>query len=613
MVSAAVHVSASDTDAPLMHGASYSSPLPPLTAPPKQKRKKIVGWDAKITPDEIEQNIRSIQEIKRQGFPMVSRFFSFWGYPSVEKLFNWCDENSFPFVVMIQGCDYVHPRSMWNIEKYAEDPSSARIVRIGRSWANAIKGHPSVRGVILGNEVRPRIGRLESNPLFWNLIRADLKAQYKNNIGELNRNWSTQYTTFDEIGFPPPGSGGYHDLLQIARRHFIGYYDTLIRDGFKPVLRDSVFYCSKHSRPDPFTWRASKEISAASWDDIVAHFPLWVIKASADTTPLPLFNSELHLYHERYDYFGSGALSRYRYLTSALLGEYWTCNFGLVEWTGTKPEVAENHRQALNALQELQSSHQYFRALARAYQEADLNVLVTEENWYYKADERLQSTIRSKRRIISFAVNYEDTPFGEVYARMSVLGKPWRYYLENDLPYLAQGTLVIWSPALKLRTAQQLADLPGDVRLVFADAIAEKDPYGQPLPAPLIGKLRTRSEVRKMSDLQNAFEPSEIMHPDYQRVVNVSYPSWSGMRGGRYEFDVPYSQLEVRSAKTPEGHLTAIVNNTGEEARAVLPWADGGFTATDVISGESIAPEQARRERVFSPFEVKLYLLEAAR
>jgi len=574
------------------------------------KRKKITGWDARIAPERIRENIESLQEVNRQGFQMASRFFSIWGYPAVDKLLEWTDENDFPFVVMIQGCDYVSPRGMWNLERYAEDPSSARVVRLSKRWANAIKGHPSVRGVILGNEVRPRLGRHENSPLFWNVIRSDLKARYKTNIAELNRNWSTQYTTFDEIGFPPPGSGGYHDLLQIARRHFIGYYDTLIRDGFKPILGDSVFYCSKHSRPDPFTWRASREISAASWDDIVAYFPLWVIKASADTTSLPLFNSELHLYHERHDYYGSAALSRYRYLTSALLGEYWTCNFGLMGWEGKKPEVVSNHEQTLSALRDLQNSHKYFRALAKAYQEADLNVLVTEENWHYKADERLQRAIESKSRIISFVVNYEDNPFGEVYARMSVLGRPWRYCLENYLPDLRQGTLVIWSPALKLQTAQQLADLPGDVRLVFVDAIAEKDPYGRRLPAPLIGKLRTRSEVRRMSDLQNAFEPSEIMHSDYEKIVNVSYPSWSGMLGGRYEFGVPYSQLEARSAKTPEGHLVAIINNVDRNVSAAMPWADGGFTATDVISGESIAPEQANIERVFSPFEVKLYMLK---
>jgi hypothetical protein len=50
---------------------------------------------------------------------------------------------------------------------------------------------------------------------------------------------------------------------------------------------------------------------------MVANHPLWQLRVLADTDPRPTFNSEIHLYHDRFQYFPSEQRTRYRYLTDA--------------------------------------------------------------------------------------------------------------------------------------------------------------------------------------------------------------------------------------------------------------------------------------------------------
>ncbi len=622
-------------------------------------------------PPGVQEGVfEKMADIKRTGYQMGLAWFHVPGHPLATPIFDWADTHDLPLMVMLHyGWE---PRMVF--DQYAENPTLwlEKNTKRARLWAEKMQGHPSIRGVILGNETSPHIGTAKfisrwpapasdtvkklaaderhlgaeeesatksTNPktgvvpatgtpsAFWRIIiRKELADQYGNDIAALNRNWRTRFANFEEIDIPAADSGGWSDLRHIGRKHFAIIMDTLIRDGFKPILGNSVYYNSKHSRPDPFTWRACKEYTAAGWDDVEALFPLWAIKAAADTTPLPLFNSEFHLYHDTYNYRGSPEISRYRYLTSALLGEYWTASFQHGKWT--KPAVAANHAQTPAVLRDLEKSQRYFRALARAYQNADLNVLLTEENWFASAEStglygtggtgdfdptqlnynELRDLLRRKS-----GGNFTDgNPFAEVYARMAMTGNPWRYYMENDLTGLKDGTLVVWSPLLKPETARALAALPDEVRLIFVDAVPTLDIYRQPLPAGLLKTLTARGEIKKMNLLETAFKPSPIMRSEYQKFTQLRY--WKFKRPeGKVAYDVPCAQLEVRSAETPEGHLVAILNNTDKNLSAPMPWSNGNYLATDLLTGGELSASAARKEQTFGPFAVRLFRLNSVR
>lgn len=642
---------ASDLDVPLMHGAIFNI-------------GGELGWDRTHAPEILEANFEKMTEIREHGFHMAMPWFKVPGHSLATPIFEWADANKMPLMLMLhQGWE---PRMAF--DRYAEDPALwlENNVKRARRWAERIEGHSSVRGVILGNETIPHVGTplflsrwpnptatnltaterhlgaeeedggkasegrttfipaTKDPSAFWNnIIRPELAKQYANDIAALNRHWGTRFGSFAEVDLPAADSGGWHDLRHIARKHFAIIMDTLIREGFKPSLGKGISYSSKHSRPDPFTWRACKEINTVGWDDVEAHFPLWVLKAAADTTPLPLFNSELHLYHDTFNYRGSAALSRYRYLTSALLGEYWTASFKYDNWK-SNPEVLENHAQTTAALRDLEKTAPYLRALARAYQNADLSVLLTEENWFVSTEPKgmygtddaagfdaakldyndLRDLLRRKM-VVNFM---DDNPFAEVYARLAMLGRPWRYFLENDLSDFNGSTLVVWSPLLKLETAHALAALPAGVRLLFVDAVPVSDPYRHPLPADLVRTLSTRGKVVPMNQLEKAITASSIIHPEYQKLSTIR--RWKLKRpASRIPYDVPYARLEVRSAETPLGHLAVILNNSDESASAPLPWASGRYRATDLLTGETLSSDAARRNHEFAPYAVRLFRL----
>jgi len=643
----------SDLEVPLMHGAIFNV-------------GGEIGWDRNPVAGALETNVEKLNKIKDHGYQMAIPWFKVPGHALATPIFDWADANDMPLMLMLhQGWE---PRMVF--DRYAEDPELwlENNINRARRWADRIKGHKSVKAVILGNETIPHVGtpsfisrwpvaesketikaadlylgaedegggkstkektdvvKSAANPSeFWTkVIHNELAEKYGDNIESLNRNWKTRFENFADVDIPSADSGGWHDLRVIARKHFAVIMDALIREGFKPTLGQSVLYCSKHSRPDPFTWRECEEITCASWDDVEALFPLWVLKAAADTTRLPVFNAELHLYHDTFSYLGSPAISRYRYLTSALLGEYWTGSFKFDNWK-SNPAVLINHSQTTGVLQELEKTQQYYRAIAKAYQEADLNVLLTEENWFFSAELEGHYGVGSSEGFDPTKLDYNDirdlmrrkmvvnfmdgNPFAEVYARLSMLGKPWRYFLENDLSEFKKGILVVWSPQLKLETARSLADLPVDVRLIFVETVPAFDQYRHPLPDDLIGRLTARGEVVKMALLEKTFKSSSIMRSEYQNLATVR--RWKLKRPAtKIPFDVPYAALEVKSAETPLGRLVVITNNTAETKSAPLPWSDGNYLATDLNTGETLSPEVARKNHEFTPFAVRLFRLE---
>ncbi len=164
-------------------------------------------------------------------------------------------------------------------------------------------------------------------------------ASRHKSIAALNAAWRTDYGSFDEVGEPADDSPGWVDCRRFGRERFAAFYGYLFDRGLRPALGEKL-YGNKTSL-DPFLHRACRWATMTCWDDLVAAYPLWKIRCAADTTGKPLFNSELHLYNDEYAYGPSAERSRYRYFTSALLGEYLTASFAWGMWK--KPEIAAIH------------------------------------------------------------------------------------------------------------------------------------------------------------------------------------------------------------------------------------------------------------------------------
>ena len=541
-------------------------------------------------PEKPDQAIRELEAIKRSRYSLIKFSSWVWTLPKpdsdlerrAQAVLDWCDGNDMAFF-LLHNIQYGNPSEGAGLNDQVLHPE--RTLPLLEDWARVLRGHRCVMGVILGNEIGPALGTPQEAPEFWRQFREWLAAQH-GSLEALNAAWRTHFASFDEVGAPPQDSPGWVDCRRYANLRFAQFYGALFDQGLRPALGEKLF--GNKTNLDPFLHRACRRMTMTCWDDLVAQYPLWQIKCAADTTGKPLFNAELHLYSDEYEYFPSPEASRYRYFTSALMGEYLTASFAWGQWN--KPQIRRVHSATARILADLARVEQQCRAMASCYQRASLAVLVTEENFYRG---HIDQTGRH--------------PLAILYAHMSALGKPWRYLLEDDLVSFNQGTLVVWTTGLKPAAAQALAELPRSVRVVAIGAAPAADEYGRPLAGELQRKLRERLQVVPLNELTAAIGPEPGLPPEYQRVGEVGYLWWSDEKG-HYRYPVPYCLLEARCAKTSGGLLLALVNNTQQPQSAPLPWA-AGHQVVDLVSGREV-PITGQRHLRLGPLGVKLLLLK---
>lgn len=541
-------------------------------------------------PESGDEAVAQLEAVKRDGFDLVKFASWAWTLPTpgsplrarARTVLEWCDREGMAFF-LLHNIQYGSQGEGGGLDRQVLDPRQT--LPLLADWADVLGGHECVWGVILGNEVGPTLGSPDEAPRLWGEFRAWLKARH-GSLEVLNQAWGTAYGAFDEVGLPPDGSPGWHDHRQYARRRFARFYDYLVREGLRPALGNRL-YGAKTS-PDPFLHRDCRGLTMTCWDDVMAEYPLWRIKCAADTTAKPLFNAELHLYHDTYQYFPSPERSRYRYFTSALLGEYLSASFAWGQWN--KPEIQAIHAATPAILADLRRVEDACRALANAYQRADIAVLVTEDSYYRPGIE-----------------GEKEHPLALLYAHCSGLGRPWRYLLDADLGQKNHGVLVVWSRRVGLSTARALADLPSGVRVLAVNAAPIEDEYGRPLPAALAERLRDRCEPVALEHLRDRIGRAAGLPPEYSRLAWLSYAAWSEERG-HFRYDLPCCPLEALSDGQDHA-VVAVVNHTPEAVEAPLPWAPGR-SVTDLLTRRSVHASEAGRIR-FEPLSVRLYRYES--
>ena len=545
-----------------------------------------------LCPEQPQEAIRQLEEIQREGFNLIKFGSWVWTIPTpgsdleqrAQTVLEWCDQHDMAFF-LLHNIQYGNPAEGAGLDGQVLRPE--KTLPLLTDWARVLRGHPSVKGVILGNEVAPTLGTPAEAPEFWAQFRQWLMGKHSS-LEALNKAWETEYKSLADVGIPPEDSPGWVDCRAYANRRFAEFYGFLFDRAFRPALGEKLYGCKTNL--DPFLHRACTRLTMTCWDDLVANFPLWQIKCAADTTGKPVFNSELHLYHN--EFMASPRQTRYRYLNSAINGEYMTASFAWQLWT--TPRVRDLHAATPAILAEARRLAPYCRALADAYQRAELAVLVTDTS--YHAETSIDET--------------ERVPPAKLYAIMASLGKPWRYLLEDDVATVRRGTLVVWSDLLKPAVAEALAALPPSVRVITVDAVPYDDEYEQPLPQGLQQRLRRRLEVVPLPLLTETLRSQPALPEAYRKVGGARYWWWSPARGV-YQYGVPYAPLELRWTDCARGRLVAVINNYDLVQCAPLPWVTPESRVLDLSAGRVLPAEDTASLR-FEPLDVRLFLIENA-
>ncbi|MCE5215728.1 beta-galactosidase [bacterium] len=536
-------------------------------------------------PQEPAEAVKELERIKADGFDLLKFASWAWTLPKpgspvearAQAVLDWCDRNGMAFV-LLHNVQYGSKGEGGGLEDQALHPEQA--LPLVTDWARVLAGHPSVLGVILGNEVGPAVGSPEKTPRWWSGFQGWLHAKY-GDVATLNAAWGTDFASFQEVRDPAQAQTAV-DLRSYAGERFAQFYGYLFDHAFRPVLGEKL-YGAKTSL-DPFLQRACGAFTMTCWDDVVSEYPPWRLKLAADTVHKPVFNSELHLYHDNYAFRPSVERSRYRYFLSAILGEYLTASFAWGQWQ--KPAISTVHAATPGILRDLRRLEPQLRQFHEADEQADLRVLVTRAGYYgpWETEQR-------------------DHPLAVLCARMSCLGKPWRYLVEDELATLSEGTLVCGPEPLSQPTAQALASLPDRVRLLFTGSLPTSDDYGRPLPDPLLKSLAARATVTTPENPLQTIGVAPGLPEAYQRTGDVPYLQWDQQRG---HFDTPETicLLEARRVTTADRTLVCVINHTREPQTAPLPWAKG--TLRDLTSGATLTPGQMA-SMTFSPLAINLY------
>jgi hypothetical protein len=535
-------------------------------------------------PPHADAAVAELQKIRADGYNLIEFASWPWTLPTPRNqleatataVLAWCDVHEMRFFLM-------HNIQYGGLDGIYENPMGAAPWL--SDWIRVLKGHKCVAGVILGNEVGPAAGEPQKSPKWWAGFIADLKSRHAT-IAALNAAWETKFTDFDAVVPPKPGSPGAVDYNRFAVKIFDRFYGTLFRQVCEPAL-GKLLYGPK-TGGDPLLQRACTSFSMICWDDMLSDYPQWRVKAMGDVarmTGKPVFNSELHLYHEGYAFFGSPAKSHYRYFLSALDGEWMSASFAWGQWG--KAETQKIHRATPGILAELRRLEPQLRAFGAAT--PDIHVLLSQP----LAD--------------------DDTPMQRLYTEIANLGFGWEFVCPQDISRIAAGAVYVpGGTRLSLEACRALANLPASVRLVLADGKTPADEYGHALPAGLRDTI-VRRVCREHGAKHLPAGERKAMAPPYAEPVEISYASWSPERG-HFGYPVSYPRLEARRVPYENGWLVAVINHAtgGEPVKTRLPWpTEGASKVRDLTAGgKEVNPDALQ---TFAPLDVRVYQYEGKR
>jgi hypothetical protein len=583
---------------------------------------------------DIHTSWQELPKIKAQGFRHVNVPADVDDHPSpgsdfrdrLDHLLDWCDRNGLDIWIE-HNLRYGEPGRGGDMERAVIDPVG-EVAPIFEHWLDTLKDHRCVAGIGLGNEtgaIHPDPGLEDEMPQYLAAWRQWVVDRH-GSLNALNAAWGSDFEDLSGIEFPgrrhhtewmeidgdrvpvqaiDSEDPGYFDFNRFAKVQFGRYYSRIFDELFQPAL-GPLGYTSE-TPGDPYLFRACTGCTVQGWDDGMANWPAWVLKVIIDTDPRPAFNSEIHLYHDLHQFGDSIEMTRYRYLTDALLGQWLSSSYRWDNWHG--PRAAQIHSQTPGVLAQVKRLEPLMRQFHSATRESRTAALITEPLWEFSRYQRWLA----------------NPPLGRLYAALGSTGQNWRFVLDLDLTAEAEGldTLVIWShDTIPLPTVKVILSLPDPVQVHWTGPWPTQTEYGRPLPADLLSALAQRCILHEGAEgLVEALADPDLPR-FYHRRTAVPFVWW---HEGHLNGNVEYPQVETRRAVDHDGMtIVALVNHTRNPVvlpkENPLPWLNAEtMKAIDVtaeppevvypefVSAGRIKPRPDSEGFVLGPLEVRFY------
>ncbi len=495
--------------------------------------------------------------------------------------------------------------------------------------AERIAKHPSCWGTFLENEdtvshwiIKMYHGFSERDKNKWpNRVKDFLAAKNggwrewtrkkHGSLDKVNSRWNTDYESWEEITLPDPrldklvelydgilnlerserwqmderfSYRGHRftivqypemlDFMRYMRKVWAKNYDERI-EKMREHLGEDYLYSTK-SKPDPYDHRASDQFNCASHDHGPGKHAAHSLQLFVDTVQIgvgwPVWNSEDHMYNHNKS---TPRRVRVDIFSKYLMGQFLDTGY---DWNKVNRRGArERYKAAMKTRRQIRRNEDVFRAFYEARKQAELAVFVNEGNRAYDQYDPM------------------DHPWlgaaPKAFGYMDALGRPWKYVLDLDISAESvTGTLVLDAPWLTEESADKLADLPSDRRIIAIGEVPATNEYDEPLPEDILQKLENRSTVIEDWDaLSRHVEPVEGLTEPYTRVSTAGFWDWNRHRGmPRWNYQLPVARLALRRVKYDGNLYLAVVNWKDEAITAPIPWSEG----KEVYNLASETPDQ---------------------
>jgi hypothetical protein len=521
-------------------------------------------------PETADQAIEQLQQFKKQGFNSIKIPSWAWTVPTPDSplarkasaTLDWCDANQMK-VWLLENIQYGSASQGGDLNRVLADPLLKRNVL--EPWLELLKNRPCFQGMLLGNEVGPiHLDKLtDENPAYFAAFK-DYLLKTHGNLATLNKRWKCDIQNMDVLPALTKQSPGYIDYLRFANQHFAALYDAWFEQLVKPALGSDYLYGSK-ANENPYLQRACQSFTVYSWDDMMANLPPHVVRLGTDTvsqiTGRPMYNSEMHLYHDKMAFAPTPSLTRYRYLLSAIQGEWKTASYDNKSWT--KEKTQRQHQAGIDAIAESKRLEPLLK-LFNNRMDAPVAMLVTEGNMHWSSDPDIPN---------------EGSAYGAAlaYPWLTSLGHPWRYVLDQDLSQVTKPkALILSTPWLTAQTIESLKQWPKDIQIIAIGSIPVNDEWFVPHSQTDRQWLHDRvTLVDVWGNLHTRLPAIDGLPDQATKVIMGRFHWWSSKRGS-YKIKYPFAQLEVRHLKSPDCELVLMITHDRDvELTVDLPWAQG--------------------------------------
>ncbi len=428
---------------------------------------------------------------------------------------------------------------------------------------------------------------------------SDWARKKHGSLEQLNSRWNTDYESWDEISLPDPGLDEVVDLydglldlegnegwqwrLRIGFRgvrhtfidnpellDFMRYmvkvwaknYDERIK-AMREYLGDDYLYSTK-SKPDPYEHRASDQFNQGSFDYGPGKQHPHATQEFIDGVQIPLgwpvWDSEDHKYNHNKS---TPRRVRVDIFSEYLMGQFQSTSYDWVK--NNRRGARARYKAAMRTRRQIRRNEEVFRAFYEARKNADLAVFMNEGNRAFDVYDPMNEP-------------YELGATVKAFGYMDALGRPWKYVMDLDLSAESvTGTLVLDAPWLTDESAEKLAELPEDRRIIAVGEVPNTNEYGEPLPEEALNKLKDRAEViEDWEAISNHIKPVEGLMEPYTRVSSAGFHTWNRHRGmPRWTNQKPVARLALRRVEHNGNLYLAVVNWKDEAITAPIPWSEG--------------------------------------